>query len=281
MNDRDCNDSGVPTTFEREEVPVGSLIAPGLYETVSVTQVDPFVPEVYLFGGTMSDLGQPMDSPGLLVSTESIRLDLSEEAPAVGTWQIDNVWGFTDEDDDGNNDSISHGIIPRDPPKIELDWLVPFNWGKIHTDGDLLDPVVNNNNPGLVPPPCQDLGEISAPGLVDRIDGFVEINVQNSWDGNDTDTYCFTTGVESIASYSLDWADDGSDLDIYLIGSFQGGWYYWDNRNGVDLSRPEADTSTGPLLPGETYVFWVVGYSGNSTDYRLSFWLLGDEDGDE
>ena len=102
-----------------------------------------------------------------------------------------------------------------------------------------------------------------------------------TYDRSDSDCFSFWLPVEGWVHARLDWGDPGTDLDMAITAPWPGEGaaggatreFFALAEKPNDLEPPPVEVTTSATFPAGTPVFvWVVGYSGEPIDYRLTLW---------
>jgi len=124
-------------------------------------------------------------------------------------------------------------------------------------------------------PAGQDLGDIAAFGLLNRLSGRIDSVVDDSYDDGDLDCYVLRFPEDSghvRLEVRLEWPNASSDLDFAVQGLWEG------EQSGFALADgpgpgPEFAVTTSGFDGGSPLWLWVVGYTGEPTDYTLDLVL--------
>ncbi len=184
--------------------------------------------------------------------------------------------GWTRAQGDCNDDAVS---VHPDAPEVWLDGLDNDCDGVIDdsTDYRYLDEQEPNDVTlaDCFSPSGQDLGELAAFGLLNRVSGRIDSVVDDSYDEGDLD--CFVLRFPEDSGHvrleiRLEWPDADSDLDFAVQGLWEG------EQQGFALAdepgpSPEFAVTTSGFDGGSPLWLWVVGYAGAPTDYSIDLIL--------
>ena len=128
---------------------------------------------------------------------------------------------------------------------------------------------------GCFAPQGQDLGDVAAFGLLNRLSGRIESVVDDSYDEGDLDCYALRFPADSghvRLEIRLDWTNPASDLDFAVQGLWEG------EQSGFALGDlpgpgPEFAVTSSGFDGGAPLWLWVVGYAGEPTDYTVDLVL--------
>jgi len=185
------------------------------------------------------------------------------------------------DDDTAGDDDTSEDEVYEGPP----DNLVPgATWteardnagAEVYTGFTLSEFTIVE---GELPPPAgltQDLGAVSTALSENVLTGIIDSIVADTWDG-DNDAYEITFTGGGFVHFILEWDDAvAEDYDAQLYCQFE------DDENKLDiygiptepgladLSIPEAGRTIVALNPNRPCWFFIVGYTGASTQYTLT-----------
>ena len=124
-------------------------------------------------------------------------------------------------------------------------------------------------------PSGQDLGDLAAFGLLNRLSGRVDTVVDDSYDAGDLDCYVLRFPDDSghvRLEIRLEWPNPASDLDFAVQGLWEGEQSGFALADGAGPS-PEFAVTTSGFDGGSPLWIWVVGYSGEPTDYTIDLVL--------
>jgi hypothetical protein len=259
LNNRDCNDSAS-----------GANIYPGNYEIERVNRVVNELQRVFLIAGTFPDLNSTTPGPGSLVSSDS----LGHELHTNSQWNWNTDWFG----------SAPATIEPSGLPAVVLDVFLPTLYGQ-------RVPEIEPNDDGAGSANVHDLGLLSLPPYVDRVDGIISSIVPNSGNG-DNDYYKFITQESGYVNLELDWgtcdptadaeeaasAGTDEDYDAYLYCYFGNAFnpyalYLIDSAGAASLAKPESSRSIVRLPAGSECYALVNGFNGTPGPYSLKIYL--------
>lgn len=115
---------------------------------------------------------------------------------------------------------------------------------------------------------AQDIGLLSGPGFVDFLRGTSPFETDEPGFLHDVDAFKFQVPTTQEIFFTLDWDDDGADIDIAMVDG-DGAFY----DHGATANKPETNAWGGAILEPEVdYFFVVLGYSaaaGSEVSYQL------------
>jgi len=124
-------------------------------------------------------------------------------------------------------------------------------------------------------PSGQDLGDVAAFGLLNRLSGRIDSVVDESYVDGDLD--CYVLRLPDDAGHPrlevrLDWTNPDSDLDFAVQGLWEG------EQSGFALADlpgppPEVAITSSGFDGGAPLWLWIVGYTGEPTDYTVDLVL--------
>lgn len=237
-----------------EEVDTGEFAAP---------EIDATLTDVHLFAGTFPSLNAGLTA-GTLFSSTPLSVSLSDakaEEYEAGYFGVGS----------------SNRVLDVSETPLVVDTIQPkqYGWTEADTEpNDFAD--VGDGYAVIDTAGAQALPPASGAGFIDTITGSLDFKDKApSWVG-DHDAFMVTVPTELNAFISLSWPNPAYDLDLHyydstgaLVGA---GW-------AIANTNPETFSVTDfgdVLLPGETYYFAVLPWSGEvgTIDYTIEVeWL--------
>lgn len=120
---------------------------------------------------------------------------------------------------------------------------------------------------------AEDLGELSAGGAIDTLDGNLTLNGAEGWGSNDSDAFRFQVAADQHVRLAATWGNDVNDLDFGIFGRFpadDGPYVDWFSTYGESHCRtdanPEVCVTTVSLSADTRYYLLALAYLGTGDE---------------